>query len=125
MAGTRPKILVVEDNKETQLIIKVALRDRFELHLVTNASDAIASLSNQIFNLVLLDLNLEGKNEGKNILKVIREEMKNSELPVVITTAYDLKPDDEKFFQKNANGFVPKPFDKKVLLDILNNILSQ
>ncbi|MGB5530074.1 MAG: response regulator [Ignavibacteriaceae bacterium] len=125
MSGVLRKLLVVEDNRETQLIIKVALRDRYEVQVVGNASDAISILLNNSFDLVLLDLNLEGKDDGKTILMKIREEMKNHVLPVIIATAYDLKPEDEKFYHQNANGFIPKPFDKKDLLGIVNKVLSK
>ena len=125
MTGVRSKLLVVEDNRETQLIIKVALRDSYDLQVVSNASDAISLLLNNNFDLVLLDLNLDGKDEGKTILGKIREEMKNIELPVIIATAYDLKPEDEEFYNENANGFIPKPFDKKDLLEIVNKVLSK
>jgi len=124
MTGVRSKLLVVEDNRETQLIIKVALRDSYDLQVVSNASDAISIILNNNFDLVLLDLNLDGKDEGKTILGKIREDMKNIELPVIIATAYDLKPEDEEFYNENANGFISKPFDKKELLGIVNKVLS-
>jgi CheY-like chemotaxis protein len=123
MAGDRSKILVVEDNKETQLIIKVALRNNYDLQAVSNVSEAITSLSKNDIDLVLLDLNLGGKEDGRIILTEIREKMKNDKLPVIIVTAYDLKPDDEKFFLKNANGLIPKPFEKTTLLEAVNKIL--
>jgi len=124
MAGVQHKLLVVEDNRETQLLIKVALRDGFDLQVVSNASDAISLLMNNNFDLVLLDLNLDGKDDGKTILREIREEMKNLKLPVIIATAYDLKPEDEKFYHENANGFIPKPFDKITLINSVNKMLS-
>ena len=123
MTGERSKLLVVEDNRETQLIIKVALRDKYDLQVAGNSSDAISFLLNNNFDLVLLDLNLDGKDEGKTILSKIREEMKNTKVPVIIATAYDLKPEDEEFYNENANGFIPKPFDKKDLLGIVNKVL--
>ena len=125
MAGLRNRLLVVEDNRETQLIIKVALRDSYDLKIAGNTFDAISLLSKNKFDLVLLDLNLEGKDDGRTILREIREEMKNLELPVIIATAYDLKPEDEEFYNQNANGFIPKPFDKKILLGIVNKVLSK
>ena len=123
MAVARSKLLVVEDNRETQLIIKVALRDSYDLQVVDNSNDAISLLLSNSFDLVLLDLNLDGKDEGKTILSKIREEMKNTKVPVIIATAYDLKPEDEQFYHENANGFIPKPFNKKDLLRIVNKIL--
>ena len=123
MKGKQTKLLVVEDNKETQLLIKVALRDDFDVRITDSATDAMLLLSENNFGLVLLDLNLNGQGNGKDILKNIREEMRNSELTVVITTAYDLSPEDKKYFEENANGFVQKPFDKKILLNSIKQAL--
>jgi len=125
MMGARSKLLVVEDNRETQLIIKVALRNNYDLQAVTNVTDAISSLSKNEIDLVLLDLNLGGKEDGRIILSEIRDKMKNDKLPVIIVTAYDLKPDDEKFYLENANGLITKPFDKKDLLGIINKVLHK
>jgi len=123
MSGVQRKLLVVEDNRETQLLIKVALRNDFNIQIVNSASDAISLLSKNHFDLVLLDLNLNGQGDGKSILKNIREQMQNSKLPVIVTTAYDLNIDDKNFFDQNANGFVQKPFDKKDLLNSIQHIL--
>jgi len=123
MKGKQTKLLVVEDNRETQLLIKVALRDDFDVRITDSADDAMLLLSENNFGLVLLDLNLNGQGNGKSILKNIREEMHNSELTVVITTAYDLSSEDKKYFEVNANGFVQKPFNKKILLNSIKQAL--
>jgi len=123
MKGKLKKVLVVEDNLETQLLIKVALRNEYEIQIVNGADEAILMLSKNQFELVLLDLNLNGQGNGKSILKNIREEIHNTELPVIITTAYDLSLEDKKYFEENADGFVQKPFDKKILLNSIKQIL--
>jgi len=123
MAGARAKILLVEDNLETQLIVKVVLRNKYDLVAVKNAADAIALLTNNSFDLVLLDLHLGGKEDGRSVLSELRNKLKNYKLPVIIVTAYDLTPEDEKFFKENANGLIQKPFDKDALLEFVNKTL--
>ncbi|NWG27654.1 MAG: response regulator [Ignavibacteriaceae bacterium] len=118
------KLLVVEDNKETQLLIKVSLRNDFDVKIAASADNAFSLLSDNHFDLVLLDVNLNGHGDGKSILKNIREEMKNNDLRVLVTTAYDLSDDDKKYFDENANGFIQKPFDKKILLSSINHLLN-
>ena len=123
--GKQSKLLVVEDNRETQLLIKIALRKEFDIHIADCANDAMLQLANNHFDLVLLDVNLNGQGDGKSILLNIRGKMQNSKLPVIITTAYDLNMDDKKFFDENANGFVQKPFVKNELLTSIRQILTQ
>ena len=125
MPGARAKLLVVEDNKETQLIIKVALRENYDLLTVGNVDDALTSLSKNEFDLVLLDLNLGGSEEGRIVLSEIRDKKQDHRLPVLIVTAYDLQPESEKFYREKSNGIITKPFEKKVLLETVNKILSK
>lgn len=123
MSGVQRKLLVVEDNRETQLIIKALFRNKYYTQVVDNVTDAISHLSKIDFDLVLLDLNLNGDGNGKTLLMKIRKEEKSHLIPVIIITAYDLKPEDEKFFSENANGYIPKPFNKKVLLQTVEKLL--
>jgi CheY-like chemotaxis protein len=123
MSGVQRKLLVVEDNRETQLIIKALLRNKYYTQVVDNVTDAISHLSKTDFDLVLLDLNLNGDGNGKTLLMKIRKDEKSHLIPVIIITAYDLKPEDEKYFSENANGYIPKPFNKKVLLQTVEKLL--
>jgi CheY-like chemotaxis protein len=122
--GKRHKLLVVEDNHESQLIIKVVLRNAYDVQVACNEESATSLLKNEKFDLVLLDLNLNGEGNGINILKTIRSESNTNKLPVIVTTAYDLDPVDKKFFDENANGFVQKPFIKNNLLESINQVLN-
>jgi len=124
MSGVQRKLLVVEDNRETQLIIKALFRNKYLTQVVDNVTDALYQLSETAFDLVLLDLNLNGEGNGKSLLVKIRNEEKSHLIPVIIITAYDLKPEDEKFFNENANGFIPKPFNKKVLIQTVEKLLT-
>jgi len=124
MSGEKHKLLVVEDNRETQLIIKALFRNKYYTQVVDNVTDAVSQLAQSDFDLILLDLNLNGDGNGKTLLMKIRKEEKSHLIPVIIITAYDLKHEDEKFFIENANGYIPKPFNKKVLLQTIEKLLT-
>ena len=125
MSGVKPKLLIVEDNRETQLIIKALFRNEYYTQVVDNVTDAISHLSQTDFDLILLDLNLNGGGNGKSLLLQIRQEEKSHLIPVIIITAYDLTPEDEKYFSENANGYIPKPFNKKVLQKTVEKLLAK
>jgi len=118
------KLLLVEDNHETQLIIKAMFRDIYSVQGVDNSDDAISLLTKEHFDVLLLDINLNGKGSGKDLLARIREKEKTKNLPVVVVTAYDLSTEDEEFFSKNSNGVFFKPIDKKTLTAKVESVLS-
>ena len=101
MTSQKNKILVVEDNTETQLIIKVNLRNIYDVELTDNADDAIKLIKSNDFDLVLLDINLGNSADGRDVLNMIKKEVEYSNLPVIIITAYDIKRED------NYTGYKP------------------
>ncbi len=124
MTSEKNKILVVEDNTETQLIIKVNLRAIYDVELTDNADDAIKLIKSNNFDLVLLDINLGNGKDGRDVLNMIKEEPDYSNLPVIIITAYDIDDDEKDLLMKLSCDYLEKPLDKKVLLNSIGNCLS-
>ncbi len=124
MTSKKNKILVVEDNTETQLIIKVNLRDIYDVEITDNIDDAISLIKNNKFDLVLLDINLGNGKDGRDVLNMIKEEPDYSNLPVIIITAYDIDEDEKDLLMKLSCDYLEKPLDKKVLLNSIGNCLS-
>jgi len=124
VTSKKNKILVVEDNTETQLIIKVNLRDIYDVEITDNIDDAISLIKNNNFDLVLLDINLGNGKDGRDVLNRIKEEPDYSNLPVIIITAYDIDEDEKDLLMKLSCDYLEKPLDKKVLLNSIGNCLS-
>ncbi len=124
MTSKKNTILVVEDNTETQLIIKVNLRDVYDVEITDNIDDAISLIKINNFDLVLLDINLGNGKDGRDVLNMIKEEPDYSNLPVIIITAYDIDEDEKDLLMKLSCDYLEKPLDKKVLLNSIGNCLS-
>ena len=119
----RKKLLIVEDNSETQLIIKVILRDFYDVQITDNAEGAIELIKNNNFDLILLDVNLAGEQGGQDVLQKIRGELNLSKLPVIIITAYDLSGNERNLLESLSNDYIEKPIEKTRLLTAINNCL--
>jgi DNA-binding response OmpR family regulator len=124
VTSNKNKILVVEDNTETQLIIKVNLRDVYDVEITDNTDDAISLIKNNNFDLVLLDINLGNSDDGRDVLNMIKKEPDYSNLPVIIITAYDIDDDEKDLLMKLSCDYLEKPLDKKVLLNSIGSCLS-
>jgi CheY-like chemotaxis protein len=116
MINEKKKILVVEDNSETQLIIKVNLREHYDIEIRDNAVEATSLLSNNSFDLVLLDINLRGEFDGREVLKKLKENNELSKIPVIIITAYDLPEEERNYLEKVCCDYIEKPLEKEKLL---------
>ncbi len=123
-SAKKKKILIVEDNIESQLIFKVYLRQKYSIDIAATAEDGIQFLKNNEFDLILLDINLPGRLNGIDVLNEIRLNMKLKDLPVIVITAYALKGDREKFLSIGANNFIPKPVMKETLIEEIGKYLN-
>jgi diguanylate cyclase (GGDEF)-like protein len=81
------KILLIEDNDADSRYLKEMLRDAAEgkhtINVAYTATEAIASLQEQDFDIVLTDLDLPDTN-GLDIIKSLQ--VANSEVPIVVLT---------------------------------------
>jgi len=119
----KKKILIIEDNFETQLVFKIYLREFYEVEVSDNAETGLELIKNNRFDLLLLDINLPGKLDGNDVLRIVKHELK-IKLPVVVVTAYAMKGDKENFLAKGADGYIAKPVEKSLLLEKVKEYLA-
>jgi len=117
------RVLLAEDDA----MIGAAVRDRlrgqgFAVDWVRDGRAADAALAGDVYDLLLLDLGLPGR-EGLAVLKALRG--RGSTLPVVILTARDAVDDRVAGLDAGADDYVVKPFDLKELEARLRAVLRR
>ena len=113
-------ILLVEDNPADVRLTKEALKDakvHHALHQVGDGLSALAFLRREgKYNdaprpdLVLLDLNLPGK-DGREVLQNIKSDPALQTIPVVVLTTSSADEDILRTYNLHANCYVTKPVD--------------
>lgn len=109
-------VLIVDDNPKNLQVLGSTLKDQeYLVEFATNGAQAIAWLKERVFDLVLLDIMMP-EMDGFEACKIIRQESKFDDMPIIFLTA---KTDNEsilKGFDLGAQDYVSKPFDTKELL---------
>ncbi len=113
------KMLVVEDNLETQLLVKRLLKPNFEVVLIDSFDAAIVAFTNASFDMVLLDINLGEKRTGTDLLHKLRALPDKNPFYAVAFTAYALPTDRSNFLTQGFDDYLPKPFTRSDLMDLL------
>src|SRR5215475_8211293 len=110
-------VLIVDDETEIRESLQTLLEiEGFEVEMAATGEDGLAQMANRPFDLVLLDLALPGR-DGMEILADIRSH--DSQLPVIMITAYGTVENAVRAMQAGAANFVQKPWDnEKLLADI-------
>ncbi|HTT23465.1 MAG TPA: sigma-54 dependent transcriptional regulator, partial [Candidatus Sulfotelmatobacter sp.] len=107
-------VLIVDDEAEIRESLQTLLEiEGFEVDTAATGEDGLVQMANRPFDLVLLDLALPGRN-GMEILADIRAH--DSQLPVIMITAYGTVENAVRAMQAGAANFVQKPWDNEKLL---------
>ncbi|KUJ63545.1 hypothetical protein AR687_02335 [Flavobacteriaceae bacterium CRH] len=118
------KILLCEDNLLNQKLVKSVIDNfGFELDIAENGETGIALLSNNKYDLVLMDLQMPVK-DGYQTTEYIRNEM-NLAIPIIAMTAHSLAGEQERCYSVGMNAYVPKPFKQGMLLEAIKKVLSK
>ncbi|MBX7184200.1 MAG: response regulator transcription factor [Vicinamibacteria bacterium] len=107
------RALVVEDDSDiASLITHYLERDGWRCDLARDGLEALSKLAAETYRLVVLDLQLPGK-DGLSVLTQIRATPKLKSLPVVIVTARSEETDRIVGLEIGADDYIVKPFSPK------------
>ncbi|MCX6237899.1 MAG: PAS domain S-box protein [Bacteroidia bacterium] len=110
----RLKILIVEDNEESAILLSIGVRSfGKEVIKVRNGFQAIeACRNNPDIDLVLMDLKMPDM-DGYEATRQIRRF--NKDVVIIAQTAYALIGDREKAVESGCNDYIAKPFNRATL----------
>lgn len=110
------RILLIEDDKELQDLIKEALElEGFKVFTANNGREGLNLLAtNPAPCLILLDLIMPVMN-GWEFMEELNNDLLLSTIPVVIVSGLENKSENDKSY-----AFIPKPIDLEKLLIIVH-----
>lgn len=118
----RPHILVVDDDDRIRSLVSKYLNENgFLCFCAANAADAKDILDIAIFDALVVDVMMPGK-DGRTFTKELRLE---SDVPVLLLTAMGEVEDKIGGLQSGADDYLTKPFDPRELVLRLKAILRR
>ena len=117
-------ILIVEDNEDTQLLLKYLLDAWYDTSVVTRVDEALEQVADHVFDLLLVDINLGEERTGVDLLNILRNTEDYANLPLVAVTAYAMPGDYDRFITMGFDAYVSKPFTRKQLYAAIYSILD-
>jgi CheY-like chemotaxis protein len=123
----RQRVLVIEDDPDTQELLGVALQERgFEVALAKDGATGLAMAWEQQPGLILLDLRLPGM-DGFSVLQALKQEPATAAIPVITMTASEgLNAGTRaKVLALGASDFLTKPFDLDMLMQEISIFVQE
>jgi PAS domain S-box-containing protein len=108
----KKKLLLVEDNPISQnLELKILKEVGYDVEAVGTGQDAIEAVFTDRFDLVLMDVEMQGM-DGLTATKRIRESgRKSSKVPIIAVTAHSSMKDREVCLAAGMNDYIAKPIN--------------
>lgn len=110
------RLLVVDNEDSVRDVLKLKLEARVDILLseASTSEEAIHALSNQSFDLVLLDVNLRFGSEGLNLLAEIKKA--KPQIKVIMLSGYGTPSVIVEAMKRGAIDFIPKDRDYEDLV---------
>lgn len=121
-----PHVLVVEDENDIARLIKHTLeRDgASRVDIVSSGDAALRSVSEQIPDLIVLDLNLPVLN-GLEVCRILRGRPASSDVPIIMLTARTTEMDRVSGLDLGADDYIVKPFSLRELAARVRAVLRR
>ncbi|MBL3588589.1 MAG: PAS domain S-box protein [gamma proteobacterium endosymbiont of Lamellibrachia anaximandri] len=118
------RVLLVEDNEINQELAKELLSDRgFIITSVWNGKEAVEILQKEHFDGVLMDIQMPVM-DGYTATRIIRNQVKFKELPIIAMTANIMESDRAKAKAAGMDDHIGKPLDVNELFTVLAKWIS-
>ncbi len=118
-----PRVLIVDDDLQNVKLMKAKLQNRgYELLEAYSGEDALKKVETSPPDLILLDIMMPGI-DGYEVVKRLRKEPKNKDVPIIMVTALDGMEDKIRGFEAGADEFLTKPVNSVELLARIKSML--
>lgn len=124
MTDTMKKILIVEDDAITQLVLSKFLMQDFDLAIASTGEEALVMIKKHQFDLIIMDISLRFNGwDGSKTLKFIRKISNYKNVPIIAQTAYAMYSDESKYLKVGFNAYLSKPFTRNELISAINKLI--
>jgi DNA-binding response OmpR family regulator len=110
----KPRLLVVEDDNDIGNLLKICFTELgMDVTVTVMGREGLALFSTQLFDLVMLDVNLPDI-DGFEVMRVIKNSS-NQNVPVYFLTQRDERVYKLEGLGLGADDYITKPFDLEIL----------
>jgi len=121
--GSKPGILVVEDNKDLLVFLTRSLSDDFTVHTADGGVAALDLLHKVEISFILSDWMMPDM-DGAELCRRVREDSSLSHIPFVMLTARTDEDSKVESMNIGADAFIEKPFSMAYLKAQIRNLLE-
>lgn len=116
-------LLLIDDNTELLYIMKEMFKEKYSVWTAADGQQAWDKLNNHEVDMIICDVMLPDIN-GWGLCSRIKSDLRFNHIPVVILTAKNGIDDRIASYDAGADGYIAKPFERKVLFARVDNLIK-
>lgn len=117
------KLLIIEDNADIRLYLKVMFAKTYQVLLASNGEEGIRTAEKEIPNLIITDIAMPVM-DGFECCKLLKENLKTCHIPIIILTAVAGDENIVKGTELGADDYILKPFNPDILRSKVKNLIK-
>jgi signal transduction histidine kinase len=114
-AGTRPRVLVVDDNADLRDYIATLLSPDYEVSVAVDGIEGLAAARSQRPDLIVSDVMMPGLN-GVELVRELRTDPEHASIPVILVSARAGEEAAIEGLDAGSDDYLIKPFSSLELL---------
>lgn len=122
-ARAKKTLLIVEDQKDIRLYLKVLLQKEYNLLMATNGQEGMDMAMKELPDLIICDVMMPLK-DGFECCKEIKEGLETCSIPIIMLTAKVEEEDVVRGLEIGADDYILKPFSPLVLKAKVRSLIN-
>lgn len=118
------RILVVDDQPDLRLLIRLSLRALGEVTQASSAEGALAALQGPLPDLLVLDVWLGEGISGLQLCRNLKDDARTAGIKIMLLSACGQQSDIATGLAAGADHYMVKPFSPETLLDAAAGLLA-
>jgi len=121
-----PHILLIEDDEDQAYVLKHFLQSSgYSVTWCSTPKTALRSVRQSDYDLILLDVMLEGEKDGFHLCRQIKSDPDLTDIPIIMVTARTASKDRINGLRLGIDDYVTKPFSRDELLARIEVVLRR
>ncbi|MEM6802624.1 MAG: ATP-binding protein [Bacteroidota bacterium] len=117
-------ILLMEDDAEIIAYLQSILAVNYRIGVARNGADGIELAFQTVPDLIISDVMMPEK-DGYEVCEQLKADVRSSHIPIILLTGRASQEDRLAGFQKGADAYLNKPFNKQELLVRIEQLIAQ
>lgn len=116
-------VLVIDDNADVRGYVRMLLKDEYTVIEAADGREGVKKAMKYVPDVIVCDVMMP-VTDGLECCRQLKSELQTSHIPVMLLTACSLDEQRIEGFECGADSYISKPFNSKLLLVRLRNLLD-